>query len=193
MLSLWVIVALPAFEMFVLQRGQELEVSTLRGWFLWILLALTPISYGPTRYGLASAFIAAGQVLLLAAHLPLVRERVGMHDTLALLAITCGLLLAAWLSRRTRSQRGYSRVWADFRDTFGLFWAARVAERLNAAAQQLEWDRVLRWNGFHERSQPSGDPVPVALPDKVRLAFDGLLRRFVSKDWIARRVEEDVD
>src|SRR5262249_36481088 len=58
--SLWAIIALPAAEIFFLHRGQQIAIGDARGCFLWILIALGPINYLPTRFWLASLLLAAG-------------------------------------------------------------------------------------------------------------------------------------
>jgi hypothetical protein len=203
-LSLWGIVTLPAVEAFFLHRGQRIEMGAARGWFLWVLILLTPINFVPTRYWLAALLVAAGQTLALSPHLPLLRGALGVGQSPALSsvldALTLGLcasaLLAAWaFSRQERpTPNPYDRLWLDFRDTFGLFWALRVQERINAAAQQSGWDLDLKWHGFRRRN----DVAPFATIDPtieptLRTTFKGLLRRFVSNSWIAERLGSPLD
>jgi hypothetical protein len=200
--ALWAIVALPAAEAFFL-HGQRIQVGAARGCFLWVLVFLTPINFVPTRYWLPSLLVAAGQILALSPQLHVVGQNTALSYVrliapLPLLGLgICGLgLLVAWgLSRRERKiAHVYDRLWLDFRDTFGLFWALRVQERLNALAQQHGWDLELTWSGFRPRT--GDDPLTAIDPSvepTLRTSLKGLLRRFVSSDWIAARLGSPSD
>jgi hypothetical protein len=195
-LSLWGIVALPAAEAFFLNRGQRIAMGDARGWFLWILILLTPINLVPTRYWLAALFVAASQVLTLSPHLPLIRRVLVSHAELLGLALCVVALAIGWgFSRCERSTtNAYDRLWLDFRDSFGLFWGLRVQERINAAAQQQGWDLELTWSGFRRRND--GTPlttIDAAIEPTLRTTFKGLLRRFVSHDWIAAQLGSPLD
>jgi hypothetical protein len=189
-LSLWGIVALPAAEAFFLHPGESPSLGAVRGWFLWILILLGPINFLPTRFWLASLLVAAGQVLALSPYLALVRQPLVSHSALLGLAL-CGLaMVAAALAARRRSiaTNPYDRLWLDFRDHFGLFWSLRVQERINAAASQSAWPFELTWTGFRNRQTAAPLPqIDPALEPALRTTFKGLLRRFVSHEWIAQR------
>ncbi|HMC10425.1 MAG TPA: hypothetical protein VKH44_04010, partial [Pirellulaceae bacterium] len=190
-LSLWAIVALPAAENFFLHRGQKLEMGDARGWFLWILILLGPINFIPTRHWLVSLVLAAGQVGAFSSHLALLRRPMVPQPELVGLLLAGAALVVAWLSSRraTVAANSYDRLWIDFRDTFGLLWGLRVQERVNAAARQNGWDLELTWSGFRQRV--SDDPlaeIDPAIESVLRTTFRGLLRRFVSSEWIAERL-----
>ena len=188
-LSLWGILALPAAEAFFLHRGGRLEVGELRGWLLWILLTLGPINYGPTRYGVASLVNAVGQVLALSPHLPLLQRRLVPHSELVGLAIcVIGLAMAWMLSKlRRRPTNSIDAIWFDFRDAFGLFWALRVEERVNAASRQSAWRLILTWNGLRTEDTSGAPGADAAVMAELRSSLRGLLRRFVTSDWIEQR------
>ncbi len=189
-LSLWGIVALPAAENFFLHPGQRLALGDARAWFLWILILLGPINYVPTRFAVASLLLAAGQMVALSPYLALIHRPLFSFHSVVGLAIAANGFLEGWVaSHRPRSGNSdYDRVWLDFRDTFGLLWALRVQERVNAVAQQNGWDIELAWNGFFRPS--SGQAIskidPTTAP-ALKSSFNGLLRRFVSSEWIAER------
>jgi hypothetical protein len=190
-LSLWAIVALPVAESLYIRGVPQPEFGDARGWFLWILVLLGPINFIPTRYWLSSLLVAAGQVLALSPYLvPIRRPLTGEPGLVGLVLCMFGFI-AAWIAaRRTRDvASGYDRLWLDFRDSFGLFWALRVQERVNAAAKQQGWDVDLAWNGLRRRSDdaPMIDIDPNA-KQSLRTTIQGLLRRFVSSDWIAERL-----
>jgi hypothetical protein len=190
-LSLWGIVALPAVETLFLHRGQGVQMADARGWFLWILIGLGPINFVPTRYGLASLVFAAGQVVAFSPHLALLRQPLFHQPESVGLLIAVAALVITWFgSRRTSiAASGYDRLWLDFRDTFGLLWGLRAQERVNAAAKQYGWDLELGWTGFRKRS---ADIPPTefdsAVEPTLRTTFKGLLRRFVTNQWIVDRL-----
>lgn len=185
--------SLPALENYFLHRGQPLVVGDARGCFLWVAILLGPINFIPTRYWLAALFIAAGQTLALADILPVLRRTaVPQHELIGLGLAALGLI-AAWLVPR-RKERGYDRLWLDFRDSFGLLWSLRVQERINALARTSDWPFTLGWTGF--QSNDAGTSMKALDPQiepVLRTSFRGLLRRFVSNDWIAARLPHRVN
>jgi hypothetical protein len=191
--ALWAIVALPAAEAFFLQRGQRLEIGSARGWFLALLVLLGPINYLPTRNGLASLLFAAGQGLALSEHLPLSGRTPFPGQHVAGLLLGCAALLLLRGQPETVS-RDENRLWLDFRDTFGLFWALRLQERVNFVAQTSNWPVVLTWGGLRDRQTGQAiQQVDSAIEANLQTTMKGLLRRFVSGRWIADRLGQHID
>lgn len=191
-LSLWAITALPAAEALFLQRGRP-EMGDARGWFLWILIALGPINFVPTRFWLASLLVALAQVAAFSPYLPLIQRPLAPHPEVPGLLLAVAAMGAAWLiaQRETKAAWPYDRLWFDFRDRFGLFWALRVQERINAAARQYGWDLELAWSGFFRPSNGQRlTALDPALEPVLRTTLKGLLRRFVSNEWIVERLGE---
>lgn len=195
-LTLWLILALPAAESLVLHDGNLPEVRGARSWFMLILIMLGFINALPTRYWVAAMLYGVGQILLLANHLPLFRDRldeVSVESGFVCLAgaVALGIMTAR---RRREIPASLDLVWLDFRDSFGLLWGLRVAERVNADARRYDWPVELDWDGFRQRSE---DEQTVHITDDlrraVRLSLDNLLRRFVSAEWIAQRLPPSVD
>jgi hypothetical protein len=193
-LSLWIVVALPAAENLVLRPGQALDVRGARSWFVAALIVLGFINMLPTRYSIAAMQLALGQALMLAEFLPLMSNSFQSDTSLAGFGLC--LTVPAWaVARHTNSSLPLDRLWLDFRDCFGLLWGLRFQEQINKAAEMHDWPLRLRWDGFRSRA---GDRVPSAeLPAEVasslRQNLDNLLRRFVSQDWISQRVDESLD
>lgn len=185
-LSLWAVVALPAAETFLLRRGYAVAVGDARGAFLWLLIALGPINYLPTRFWLGSLLLAAGQVVALSRYLPLIRQSIVAQESTMGLCLVAAALVAAWaVSRRSHRRGAYDGLWLDFRDAFGLFWSLRVQQRVNELARQNGWDLDLRWSGFRRRT--TGDVLPsidAEIESTLRTSLKGLLRRFVDGAWI---------
>jgi hypothetical protein len=191
-LSLWLILLLPAAETLWLHPGQRLNFGVLRGWLLWIPIALLLMNYLATRYALAALLAASGQALAFGEFLPFVPSALPQSATLfGLLLMTAALVAAYVAACRTKAAASdLDRLWLDFRDTFGAFWALRIQERMNATAQQHGWNIVLTWPGFRDTAEAGNIPADKS-PNPLSPAstFRGLLRRFVSNQWMtARRV-----
>jgi hypothetical protein len=191
-LALWFILALPAAEVIFLNRGQELEINSIRSWFLWVLLAAELSTFAATRYAVGILLLVAGQIVWLHPWLPLfprwetlqdMREPIG-------LALVSFATVTAWLVslRPTRTTNKFDRLWYDFRDTFGLFWALKLA------GKQAGWDFDLGWTGFRTKSTFAPlDQLPPAEETALRNNLQGLLRRFVSSEWISERLDSGIN
>jgi hypothetical protein len=78
-------------------------------------------------------------------------------------------------------------LWRDFRNTFGIVWANRIAERVNAEAAKGGWSVRLQPFGFV--STNPGAPVDLTIDAaKVDHTMRWLLRRFVDDEWIDARI-----
>uniref|UniRef100_A0A7C4QTB7 Uncharacterized protein n=1 Tax=Schlesneria paludicola TaxID=360056 RepID=A0A7C4QTB7_9PLAN len=89
----------------------------------------------------------------------------------------------AWQGRHPAADR-FNRLWFDVLDRFGVVWARRLQERLNALGRQQGWSGRLELDGWHWTTAP--DPQEQA---RVEQAFRWLLRRFVDPPWIDARLE----
>ena len=195
-LSLWAIVALPAAETFFLQRGQRLEINDARSWFLWLLILLGPVNYLPTRHWLAAMLLAAGQVIALSDYLPLIeRTLFSRQFPVGLISASFGLALPLVGGFRNRSlnAKGYNRLWRTFRDSFGLLWALRLQERINAVAQTNGWNVELAWQGFRDKQGKPIEQFETEIEATLRTSLKGLLRRFATNEWIADRLGGNLD
>jgi hypothetical protein len=91
-------------------------------------------------------------------------------------------VLAGWLGSRGRqpSADALQQQWDDFRDRFGLVWAARIRERVNATAEKERWNKRLELQGF----------VPCASQGALSEA-DTRARAEHTLNWLLRRFVED--
>jgi len=79
-------------------------------------------------------------------------------------------------------------LWTNFRDTFGIVWANRIAERVNAEAAKGDWAARLQPHGFV--SVDPGRPVDLLVnAEQIDHTMRWLLRRFVDDEWINRRLQ----
>jgi hypothetical protein len=195
--TLWGMLALPAAEVLFLQPGQQLEINSFRSWFLVAILVAEALNFLFTRYALAVAILLAGQIYMLSPYLPFrALASLGTGElgrlTIGVLAIALSVLIAVVLSRPSRGKvhNRLDRLWFDFRDSFGLFWALRLMERVNDTAKQAGWNFDLGWTGFRTKQDfaPLGE-LPIDIEQPLRNTLQGLLRRFVSEQWIAERLD----
>ncbi|MEX2558441.1 MAG: hypothetical protein WD403_00940 [Pirellulales bacterium] len=195
-LSLIVVLWLPVGSGWALGTSRLPELHAAWSWFLLALIGVGWINHLPTRYWLASGLVAAGQLCLLSDQLPFGLPPLGpWRPLLGLACLVLAIVLAARAARRRPAVvRPLDRLWHDFRDAFGLLWAARVAERFNASAAMYDWPVRLGWGGL--KASPTGDeatPSPAEADPRLKTMetnLKSLLRRFVSPAWIARRLEQ---
>ena len=187
-LSLAIVLLLPAAEALVFRPGAPVAMHAARRWFLVILLAVTLVTGMPTRRWLATLLLVAGQVLLLGEHVPGVG---GVTAALEAWRVPLGMLLVAlalvaaahpW-PRQQIGRAPWDRAWLDFRDSFGTLWGLRVIERFNDTARRSNWPVRLKWGGYEfEGMEPTAE-----LTAAMRAAMASLLWRFVPSDWLDRR------
>lgn len=183
-LSLWFILVLPAAEAYFVRRGAAVQIHDMRGWFLWVLIAIGCLNYLGTRHGLAMALAAAGQVVLLGEHLPVWRRSADAQQV----AIALGLMLVATLLVVLRSPPSpaggrIDQAWTAFRDRFGTFWSLRVAERFNAQAKTQGWPCQLGHYGLRTiEGLPADAPTSAYdeanVPAEAKQLLASLLSRF---------------
>jgi hypothetical protein len=188
--TLWGVLALPALEVGLLGRGEDLQLQDVRAWFLWILIGLEFSHRLGTRYWPVSVLWAAGQSLLLARYLPLVRWDVPESVRPAVLLIPF-LGMTCQLRRLPVRPPSWDRLWLDFRDLFGVAWSLRVMERTNAAAERYRWPFRLHWHGLESVEDQRGaesPPWPADVAPTLEQTMRNLLRRFASDAWISARI-----
>lgn len=99
--------------------------------------------------------------------------------------------LAGWFGSRggERHSDPLEQMWADFRDRFGLVWAARIRERVNASAEQEKWCWRLEMQGFQriDAVETEGDGMLNEADTRARTehTLKWLLRRFVDDPPLA--------
>jgi hypothetical protein len=173
-ITLWCVLALPSFELWMRGRGEVLVLDVVRSWFLVVMIAVGAVNHLPTRFALAAAQVAVAQAVLFWPLLPFVASSEGRPPTW----IACGFFLTAALTAHQAAHfahrhapvrengqpmPGWSRVWHEFRDWYGTVWGVRVMERVNASAAMHGWPIALDWNGFafRETSQPALENRPL--------------------------------
>lgn len=190
-LSLWVVLMLPALEAALLAPGQLPDTRGLRAVFVYGLIVLGLVNGVATRFWVSSLLVAAAQVIYWRASEP---SHFAVPTVIGTAAYTTAIAWAWWRANRAGPTRSpYDRVWCDFRDAYGLLWGLRVAEQINATADRLGWELRLTWKGFvNLDGTPVSESVPPATDEQLRQLLVNLLRRFVTAGWIAERLPPGV-
>jgi hypothetical protein len=194
--SLLAILCLPILEWLLF--GGRSEIHPARFWFLAILIALGALNAVGTRHWLSSLLYCAGQVMLISPFFSaqgLLSQSPAAIAGLAVLVLAW-VTIAAQMPRPQPAATPLDRVWLDFRDAFGVVWAWRVADRMNASASMYDWPVMLSWRGFRRSGATGGLPTGVdtkeaiawEIPQSVEESLRTLLRRFVSSHWIDARL-----
>lgn len=167
-------------------RPVQLETPSLVGYGLVLVMGVG--NYLGTRFTLPALLYAAALILLVApfwASVPGAVPDPPLARILATFSLSGAALVALLLVRRQSPTTGLERVWRDFRNWFGIVWALRIQERVNATAAKEQWparveqDRIL-W------TQSPPDP---AVQERLDQTIRWLLRRFVDDSWIDRRMK----
>jgi hypothetical protein len=167
----------------------QLEAPPLIGFALVLVMGCG--NYVGTRFGSAACLFAAGQCLVV---MPATRFAsqwsVAPDEYRAAGMLLC--LLAAAVARRAASRPppvspGVNRLWCNFRDTFGIVWAHRLQERINAEAAREQWPARLMPDGFVWDAQ-ADEPARARTLRRIDHTLRWLLRRFVDDSWIDERL-----
>ena len=192
--SLLVVLLLPAGQALLYHPDAGLQLHAAWSWFLLILVAAGLLNTLPTRYWPIGLLFGGGQCALLADRLPVLSSltTAAYPSTGLVLLIAAVAAWSATFPPRRPDRQGVDRVWLDFRDWFGAFWAVRVLERFNGTAAALQWKARLNWPGL-EMNDPAArlDELPPEVRAAMHKALATLLRRFVSPEWLAERFEGD--
>lgn len=193
-LSLWVVLSLPAGHTLLFGSG-HMELHTAWSVFLVLLIVAATFNYLPTRYGLSSFLLAAAQLVLLAPHSAWnVKWLTALCCPVSGLAIgVLAIVLAALGAMPSRGPlQGIDRAWIDFRNLFGAVWGLRIIERVNASAKASGWKFRLTWHGFVTDEGAPIEELSAPIAPIFQQQITPLLNRFVSPDWIAKRLGEGV-
>ena len=188
-LSLWVVLTLPAGKAFLL--GRTVEISTIWWGFVLILIATGVLNLLPTRYWFSALCVGAAQVVLLLGY----RTDAAVDPAVGIGLLVVAAMAAFWAASRVRpSTKPLECVWFDFRDMFGMVWALRIAEQLNKSSEMYDWGVTMRWDGLVDTQ--TGEPateLPTETAAAIVKSLRTMLRRFVSPEWLDARLPEHSD
>jgi len=194
--SLWGLLAMPAAETAIFRPAEALHVAPLWRWLLAGLILLGLLNYLGTRFVPSALLVSAAQVLVLKPFLPGELYLAGDLLGIAPQQRTAGGLLLAIAAiagvqlgwpRRRAGATAVDRLWLDFRDRWGVFWALRVGERVAKEMAAAGLPVVLSWRGF----LPSqGDSMSAEQAARLERVLRSCLLRFASDRWIAEHLSE---
>ena len=183
-LSLLVVFALPILEQWIIGRtmeDQRVGMDGPRFVFFWMVAGVGIANYLPTRFGLAAFLFACGvlsQALAVGPWTMAVIPQAGLSGLAGILV--SGSAWMAFLRRGRRQIPGSEGAWLEFRDCWGLVWAARLRDRWNATARYYDWPIRLTWGGI--RTMQPGTSMSEAQTTQSTQQFRLLLRRFADPD-----------
>ncbi len=173
-------------------RGPDrliLEAPHLVGFGL--VLVMGSGNYLGTRFTGSAIMTVLAQIILIAS---LGSSHVDRGSVAWFAAAAACLLFTATLSafhiRRRHDDKSsvWDVLWRDFRDTFGIVWANRIAERVNDEAAKSNWIVRLQPHGFV--STALGQKADVSIhASQIDHTLRWLLRRFVDDEWINSRLQ----
>jgi len=180
----WNFVVVGLLAVFALSWAEGLLTQTtvrlgaVRAVFLTAMLAVGIVNYLPTRLAAAAALlgVACSQELWSLLGAPV--DENSMRGNLDITGILLGLVpWCAWAMTRIRplAKNDFDRVWLEFRDRYGLVWAARLREQFNRSAANAALAVELTWSGL--RSPGDGKVDGVAERSALEI-LQALMKRF---------------
>jgi hypothetical protein len=171
----------------------HLEVPMLAGYA--IVLVMGAGNYLGTRFALPALLAAIAMLVVPVSMstlhwLPAVATARAVATLLLSAAVWSSVLTLSGSSRTTPASGAtvFDGLWSDFRDLYGIVWARRVLDRVNATAFQEDWPVRLQLNGF----VPVDPSRPLSLtPEQsgqIEHTLRWLLRRFADPEWIDERI-----
>lgn len=167
-------------------NGQRLEFETPTQVGYTVVLLMAVGNFVPTRFVWASvSWMAAWAWELF---------QLSNEGTVKSLSqsLTALLTLVFWANLhggvRQPPLGTWNQVWFDFRDWFGLAWAARVSARINEVAEREQWPWRLTSNGLQSITPNAAAPADPADDPRVQQTFRWLLKPFVDSEWIDERL-----
>lgn len=148
------------------------------------LIGMQLLNHLPTRYAPAACLACCAQVCSLGPCFRILPAEF-RPAWLALPLLSGSIVLAALHSRR-RTIAG-DGIWADFRNLYGVLWALRVAERVNAIAAEKGLAVRLTWFGFQTADHSPATAPNIDETQEAGRTMRAILLRFVSQQWLAGR------
>jgi hypothetical protein len=189
----WIVVALVAILALQDVRSWSIEAAAPSPhpawrWLLAIILVMQLCNYLPTPYSASACLTFAGQLCVLAAYLPLMPECPEWLFSAGVSILSLAVLLAGIVRLRRRKPADvWQATWLEFRNRFGVLWALRVCERVNAIAAEQQSALRLSWYGVSPSHAETNDRSAVApdMSDREPMcrALRSVLSRFLSTAW----------
>jgi hypothetical protein len=172
-LGLLAVLLLPLVETMLLGRQ---SLDWVRMVFLAGTLAFITVNYFPTCFCMLAMLFAAITGMELRA-LAQPDWTMPYAEEINLLGLALIPLVGWWIVMfwpRPRLQ--FDRLWQDFRNRYGLVWAARLQDQFNRAAVHAGWPVHLRWQGLQVRQ--GGQWPEAAVQEEMLGTLRAMLKRF---------------
>ncbi|WP_166825442.1 hypothetical protein [Thalassoroseus pseudoceratinae] len=98
-----------------------------------------------------------------------------------------GLLIWGISRQPNVPKSGLDRFWESYRNAFGVVWAVRFMERVNAMAEKEQW--VARWELDRIVWQEATAEEREETAQKMEATVRWLGRRFANPEWIDRQLQ----
>lgn len=194
--SLWVVLIMPAVEVLLLKPQQTFEIYAFGPWMIAGLVFYTAIHYAGTSMTLAGLLIAASQCLYLAPFLPLVqREGSSVTRLIAATLVLAAVLWAFWCAKPMKAENEFSRIWRNFKNAYGTAWSLRIIQRLDELQVRHRWAVRLGWNGVEPVAfeiDPKSPKDATVSRKELAKAFRSLMLKFLSPKQFARFSAEEL-
>jgi hypothetical protein len=168
----------------------ELEEPAVVGFGLVLIMAIG--NWIGTRFTLPAILYAVGLVLLVAplsaTVLDLFPDRTTSHVLASLALLAASTIAAVRAAAGHRPGDVFNILWLDFVDTYGMVWAKRVMDRVNASAAHEKWSATLEWHGFEWQPDCTEEEIR-RTRERIEHTLRWLLKRFVDPAWIDRRLD----
>lgn len=191
LLPLVLVLMLPSWTNRLWGPDSPLRLETPRVLGFAVVLVMGIGNYLFTRLSLPALLLGTAIVLLV---YPSTDYGTGSSYATALdyAGICLGLAaVSGWLLMRSRPDdlQPQERIWADFRNSYGIVWAKRVMDRVNWTAAEEKWPLRLDLHGVVWTNAEATDAEREHAIERLRATFGWLLKRFVDEGWMERRGE----
>lgn len=189
--SLAVVLAMPAASAEFVRPGSPPVLHIVVRVFLCVLAGIGWMNYVGTWRRLPATFVTVGGLILMRGFLPgFDAERAGDSPWLDasgawLLAAGGMLAIMPRVGPSARAEALFEEIERPFlclRETLGIAWTMRIAERFNGLAESRGWPCRLEADGL----ETGGDPLDRSWHRDAVRTFESIMRRFVSLTWFAR-------
>ena len=166
-------------------RSFQVELPMCLGYVLVLVMGFG--NYVGTRWTLPAILIAGAAGTLMwtfdghTAQSESDREMAARMIATGLLCLSGGVV---WLSNRrpNLSQPGLDEFWDRYRNAFGIVWAIRFMERVNATAEKEQW--FARWELDRIAWQGATEDERQRTLERMEHTVRWLGRRFVDPEWL---------
>lgn len=175
----------------------SLEEPVLVGYCLVLLMGVG--NYAGTRLTLSALLWSVAMLLLV---LPLCPATAGGLPGVAVCRNAAALFMTGagwiglWQIRRTvRPAFTLDALWSEFRHDFGVVWARRIQDAINETSRKSKWGVVLTPHGFKgtHGEASSAESLPPKTIGEMEASLRWWLRRFVSDEWISKRLAQAIN